>query len=255
MEEVYESLVKLDPTKAKGCDDIGPQLLKLCSTALCKPLHHLFSTSIDLSRIPLEWLVHSITPVFKSGDRSAVANYRPISCVSKVLERLVIFDFVHAQLTSVQFGFLPNRSALQQLLLFYNHVFCSLSSDRWDVIYLDFAKAFDTVPHKELLVKLHSIGINGKLWCWFQSYLSSRSQFVCINGSRSKVLRVVSGVPQGSVLGPLLFVIYVNDLPSVVRHSLMMLFADDAKCLMKVADVNHCEQLQDDLNSLMCWSE
>lgn len=148
-----------------------------------------------------------IKPVFKSGDRSDIRNYRPISLLSvtsKVLEKLVftrIVDFVQDQLSLSQFGFLPKCSTLQQLLIFLNTIMLSPTTD---VIYIDFSKAFDSVPHHELLLKLWHIGVTGQVWLWLKTYLSNRLQHVAINSAVSNPLRVISGVPQGSILGPLL---------------------------------------------------
>ena len=144
-----------------GCDGIGPRLLKHCALPLCQPLHHLFSLSLSQSYIPAEWRLHLIKPIFKSGDRSLVQNYRPISllCVcSKVLERIVfnhILNFVKERISKHQFGFMLHRSTLQQLLLLLNSIVeSSRKSLQTDLIYLDFKKAFDSVPHNELLLKL-----------------------------------------------------------------------------------------------------
>ena len=119
-----------------------------------------------------------------------------------------------------------------------------------DVLYLDLKKAFDSVPHNELLFKLWRIGVTGQLWSWFQGYLSNRHHFVQYNGADSACLPVVSGVPQGSVLGPLLFLIYIDDIPIAISYSSICLFADDAKIVKSVALENDCIRLQDDLNSI-----
>ena len=118
---------------------------------------------------------------------------------------------------------------MQQLLLMLNTIHST--NDQTDVVYLDFKKAFDSVPHKELLFKLRSLGISGKLWSWFESYLLNRYQCVKINNSLSHLLPVLSGIPQGSILGPLLFLIYVNDIPDIIKFCLLFLFADDTKCI------------------------
>ena len=123
-----------------------------------------------------------------------------------------------------------------------------------DVIFLDFTKAFDTVPHHQLLLKLRNIGITGKLWLWLKEYLLGRVHCVSIDGVKSGLLPVVSGVPQGSILGPLLFLVYVNDLPDYVIHSKLLLFADDAKCLKRIACSEDIAHLQEDLDSLNKWS-
>ena len=184
-------LSELDPAKAMGADGIGPKVLKLCAAALCEPLCHPWC-------IPFEWKVHCITPIHKSGDKSIVSNYRPIallSCVSKVLERLIydnIIDYVSPFISSCQFGFVHGRATLQQLLIFLLDIFHNIDDKlQTDAIYLDLCKAFDSVPHDKLLIKLYFMGITGELWVWFKEYLSSRSQCVSINGTRSNTPPVI----------------------------------------------------------------
>ena len=139
--------------------------------------------------------------------------------------------------------------------MFFNNVHETLHQDfQSDVIYLDFAKAFDSVPHNELLLKLRSVGVTDDLWHWFQNYLAGRQQCVSLGCSCSRMLPVVSGVPQGSILGPLMFLIYINDLASTPLRSHLFLFAYDAKCLQRIEDLSDCENLQQDLNSLCDWS-
>ena len=140
------------------CDGIGPRILKQYANILAKPLHHLFTISLNSCSIPYEWRIHTIVPVHKSGDKTQVTNYRPISllCItSKVLEQLVYnktISYISSFLSPQQFGFLKNRSTVQQLLLMLNTIHST--NDQTDVVYLDFKKAFDSVPHKELLFKL-----------------------------------------------------------------------------------------------------
>ena len=261
--EVFSALSSLDPAKSMGVDRIGSKILKQCASALYIPLHHLFSLSISNHAIPLEWKHHSITPIFKSGERSSVSNYRPVSllCIaSKVLERLIYnylskFIISNDIISQFQFGFLKYRSTTQQLLVFLDRVYHILNSnDACDVIYLDFKKAFDTVPHLELLSKIWNIGITGNVWLWIREYLTNRVQHVSINGCNSAILPVLSGVPQGSILGPLLFLIFINDLPQYVRYSLSLLFADDTKCLSPISSILDCQLLQSDLDQLSTWS-
>ena len=259
--DTYYALIGLNPSKAPGLDGIGPKVLRSCAVALCGPLHHLFNLSLKNSQIPSEWHLHRITPIFKSGDRSLVSNYRPISLlctVSKVLESLVydkVIDFLSCSLSTFQFGFLSGRSTLQQLLIFLSSLHENLDKKlQTDVIYLDFRKAFDTVPHDKLLAKLWSMGITGRLWLWFKAYLSSRHQSVSINGHLSDYLPVTSGVPQGSILGPMLFLTFINDLPSFVKSVNMVLFADDTKCFKTIRNNLDSSALQNDLDSLHQWS-
>ena len=172
-----------------------------------------------------------------------------------LLEKVVydnIVEYVTQSSSVYQFGFLRGRSTLQQLLLFFHKILTS--SSQTDVVYLDFKKAFDSVAHNELLVKLWKFGICGSLWLWTKAYLTNRLQYVAVGQSLSSALPVLSGVPQGSILGPLLFTIFVNDLPSSVSSSSIFLFADDAKCMMHVPSLSDCQLLQNDLTRLVEWT-
>ena len=257
-QDIFEELRSLQTSKAVGPDNIGPKVLNSCADSLTAPLHHLFSLSLANGVIPSDWKCHNIIPVYKSRDKSSVKNYRPISLlcnVSKVLERLVhnkLLDFYSDSISRHQFGFCKNKSTLQQLLLCFDDL-CS-DKKQTDSIYLDFSKAFDSVSHTKLLLKLWSAGITGDVWSWLRSYLSDRSQRVLVNNSLSCPLPVKSGVPQGSILGPLLFIIYVNDLCDKVENSTIFKFADDLKCFKAIHCITDSNQLQNDLNSLYGWS-
>ena len=214
--------------------------------------------SLNSHSIPGDWKQHTIIPVYKSGDKSTLKNYRPISLlcsISKLLESLIynkIIEFMRKSISCHQFGFQKHKSTLQQLLLYFNDL--CISKSPVDTIYLDFTKAFDSVSHNELLLKLWSIGINGNLWQWFACYLNNRIQCVSVNNCLSTPLPVISGVPQGSILGPLLFLIYINDLPLAVTSSKLLLFADDAKCYKTIHNLPDIHSLQLDLDSLTNWS-
>ncbi len=243
-----------------GPDNLHPHLLKLCADKIYDPITCLFNYIMNTQLIPQEWKIHKIIPVPKKGDLTLTKNYRPISLLSilsKVLERLVydkIIDFVKPKISSSQFGFLKHRSSLTQLLSSYSQVVDALNSgNSCNVVYLDLAKAFDKVPHKELLFKLWMLGITGNLWKWFQNYLVNRSHFVQFNASRSDALPVLSGVPQGSILGPLLFIIYINDMPNEISLSSIYVFADDTKLIKRQCTQDDLSILQSDLNNLLNW--
>ena len=206
--------------------------------------------------------MHLISPIFKSGDRSSIRNSRPISLlctISKVLEKIIynkIISFVSKSISPSQFGFRPKHSTVQQLLLFTNNLYESFSAKAHsDVIYLDFKKAFESVAHAELMMKLWTFGITGNLWRWFRAYLSARLQRVSINRCTSDLLPVLSGVPQGSILRPILFLIFVNDIPNTIENSQLYMFADDTKCHRSVSSTSDCYSLQNDLQQLSKWSQ
>ena len=237
--DVYFELTKLDTSKAMGIDN------------------HLFSLSLSHQCLPAELCIHSIVHVFKSGDRTSTIHYLPISLlctISLVLECLIynkVLAVASGRISSFQFGFTKNRSTVHQLLLFINQIFSSFGQT--DVIYIDFRKAFDSVPHNELLLKSWHFGITSNLWLWFKTYLTSRNQLVLVNHCFSTTLPVLSGVPQGSILGPLLFLIYAIDHLSTSSLSLL-LFADDTKCFNMVRSPSDSLVLQQDLTSLFNWS-
>ena len=175
-----------------------------------------------------------------------------ISCDEYIIHEKVTKS-ISSRISTSQFGFMKGRSTLQQLLIFLKDIY--EHKTQTDVIYLDFSKAFDRVPHNELLLKLWQIGITGNLWWWFKSYLYNRYQCVRLNGSYSTLLPVLSGVPQGSIFGPLLFLVFINDLYLSIHHSNALSFADDTKCYKLIFELLDSIKLQDDLNSLFDWSQ
>lgn len=261
-EEVLGTLLKLDTSKATGPDGIPSRILKETAREIAPSLTQLFNRSLSCGEIPDEWKLANIVPVHKKGDKSHVENYRPISLlsiISKVLERCVLrnmrFNLLQL-INSSQHGFIPGKSCTTQLLEVFDYIGSLLDGGKQtDVIYMDMSKAFDKVDHKVLIDKLRNcFGISGKLLRWFESYLLNRKQRVTVLGATSSAKSVLSGVPQGSILGPILFLLYVNDLPDAVEHSKIASFADDTKLFKQIDSTADASLLQSDLSSLENWS-
>ena len=259
---IYEKLSKLDINKGPGPDGLSPYLIKHCSFLLSRPLFHIFNLSLKNGIFPAYWKSSFITPILKSGDNSQVKNYRPItilSCIPKVFESHVC-DYLSASLKGCfinnQFGFLSGRSTELNILTFADFILESMEEGyQVHAIYTDFTKAFDRVSHNILISKLQTLGIQGNLLEWLSSYLTGRTQTVRVQGFLSKEIKVPSGVPQGSHLGPLLFNIYVNDIATCFVFSLFLMFADDLKLYIKIKNNEDCIKLQADLDRLSHWCD
>lgn len=262
---VKEKICKLRPYSTPGADKITSKLLIDHSDILAEPLAHIFNLSMSSGIVPQDWREANVTPIFKKGSKSKAENYRPVSLTSipcKVMESIikdkVVSHLIDNQLIhNSQHGFLSNKSCTTNLLEFLEVISSSLDDGvPMDLIYLDFSKAFDKVPKNRLLLKMKSVGIDGRILNWIGSWLSNRRQRVVINGCHSEWKDVLSGVPQGSVLGPLAFLIYINDLDSCTKLvSVMRKFADDTKAGHKV--INDCdrETLQQCINDLLEWAD
>ena len=261
--EVLNLLVKLNTAKSPGPDGIHNKVLFELRDILCSPLTCFFNLSLEHGTVPKCWKEANVTPLFKKGNKHAAENYRPVSLTStvcKLMETIIkkkVMAYMEGNnLFSVhQHGFRSGHSCVTQLLEVIEIWSKAIDEkDNIDVIYLDFRKAFDSVPFERLLVKLKAYGICGNVLNWIKSFLNDRRQRVIINGTTSEWADVVSGVPQGSVLGPALFLLYINDLPDTVKN-LVKIFADDTKLFAVANNEEDCASIQTDLNSLSEWSQ
>ena len=255
---VKKELGRLNCFKSTGPDGIHPKLFKSLSDdpRFVNAIVMLFRKCTDLGTLPKVWKTANVTALFKSGSKKLPSNYRPVSltCVlCKVYEQIIrsnIVEFLESKITKDQHGFMKNKSCLTNLLETFDCIIDLLESDvPVDLIYFDFSKAFDRVPHYRLLYKLENLGIKGSLLNVIKDFLTDRTFKVSVDGKFSTIKNILSGIPQGSVLGPLLFLIYINDLPNCVS-SLVKLFADDLKLIANAQDKSLVEK---DLRSLEHW--
>ena len=262
VEMVQYELKKLNINKSCGPDEIHPRLLTELSSHISKPIAFLLNKTIEYGKIPNDWKRAYVSPIFKKGARNRAGNYRPIcltSVVCKIMERFIKEEIMNhvtnnKLLSTKQYGFISGRSTTTQLLRYLDECINNIvDGGVVDTIYLDFAKAFDTIPHRRLLGKLDSYGIRGSILNWIKVFLIERSQVVKVNHTESEPTSVLSGIPQGSVLGPVLFVLYINDLPETVKSDIL-LFADDTKIMRTITTREDACTLQNDIDSLQHWS-
>ena len=262
--QMMKELESLGVNKSPGPDEIHPRVLKELATQLSRPLTYLFNRTIMAGKIPSAWKTAEVKPIFKKGDKFSPGNYRPVSLTSVVCK---IFEkFIRDQLCAHfndnnllakdQFGFTKGRSCITQLLVTMSDWVGSLEDgESIDAVYLDLQKAFDTVSHDHLLHKLKVYGVGGRLWKWIEDFLKGRSQKVNINGIKSEVILVTSGVPQGSVLGPILFLYFINDLPECVDCN-VKIFADDTKAYSSVNEnIESKFKVQNCIDNLVTWAD
>ena len=258
--EVMTALESLAVDTSPGPDGIHPMFAKLCKDTLAFPLCLLFYKSISEGVFPSMWKDSFITPIFKSGDKTDVRNYRPITILSvfpKIFD-LIVFNkisaHIHSQIIDKQHGFMPKRSTVTNLSIFVEHVIQSFAlNSETHAIYMDIVKAFDSVNFDLLLIKLRAFGLNEGMIKWFRSYLYGRKQRVKIRNFRSFVIFVLSGVPQGSHLGPLLFLVFVNDISDVIRFASFLLFADDFKMYFRIDSKTDVANFSEDLLRVVTW--
>ena len=261
-EAISKHLKKLNISKASGPDGINARILNELADEIAPALKILFDSSMKEGALPYQWKEANVIALFKKGSKRSPNNYRPVSLTAiccKINEKIIrdaIVDCLEPNgLINVnQHGFRSGRSCCTQLLEVME--MWTRWHDRgipWDAVYTDFSKAFDSVPHERLLLKLNAIGIRGKVLQWIKSFLSDRKQRVILGKEKSGWLSVTSGIPQGSVLGPILFTIFINDMPDVVKSSIK-LFADDTKIFKAIESVEDISTIQEDINNLQQWS-
>lgn len=258
-DDVAKAIRKLKNKATAGDDQVPSFLIRDCSAVFLLPLKIIFNLSLQSATYPSAWKIARVCPVFKSGDVKDVANYRPISILnnfSKVFESVIynnINPHILNSISDCQHGFVSRRSTVTNLICISQYLREVVDRrGQVDVIYTDLAKAFDRLDHAILLQKLLSFGFSPRLLEFFRSYLCDRSFYVCYNGYASSSRSVTSGVPQGSLLGPLLFIVFANDITSVINCKIL-LFADDVKLFSSVSSQDSCTFLQNNLNRLVEW--
>ena len=258
---VYKLLDSINPNKAQGPDELPARVLKETASEITPILTEIYNKSLQTGIVPDDWRNANISPIFKKGEKHIAGNYRPVSLTSiccKHMEHILVKHILehldnHSILKDCQHGFRSRRSCETQLVTFVQELVDTMpGGGQTDVILMDFSKAFDKVPHQRLLRKLHHYGIRGDVLRWTENFLAQRKQRVILDGTTSEYAHVRSGVPQGTVLGPLLFLVYINDLPDSAK-SKVRLFADDAVLYRQINSRADCETLQRDLDSLLDW--
>lgn len=257
--DMLDALIHINHNTAAGPDRLPAIFLKNCSKSLALPLARLFNWSLDSGTFPTSWKSSFVKPIFKSGKRNDICNYRGIaklSAIPKLFEKMVC-DQIYGQCNNFilenQHGFIKGKSTSTNLLEFTSHVISQMELGyQIDSVYTDFSKAFDKVSHQIMTYKLHRYGFEPNLVKWINSYLSDRFQIIKMDSYLSKRFPVLSGVPQGSHLGPLLFAVLINDIVNVIKSN-VLLYADDMKIYRDISSTSDCLVLQSDMDRISEW--
>lgn len=256
---ITSAITCLNQNKTNSPDKIPPIFYKNTTVNVLTPLRIIFNNSLRRNVFPSQWKISFITPIHKSGDKSEILNYRPISIIStisKIFEKIMynhLSELTKNCFASQQHGFMNGKSTITNLAEYVNFLSISIpGGGQVDSIYTDFEKAFDKIDHRVLINKLNNFPISNCIKSWLLSFPSQRKQIVCLYGNKSRPIFPTSSVPQGGVLSTLLFAMFINDLPSLLK-SQCLLFADDLKIFIKINTINDCIQLQKDLDALTHW--
>lgn len=261
--EIMQIIKKLKPKTSCGFDEISSKLIKNSSMIIAAPLAHVINLSLLNGIVPTQMKIAKVIPTYKNNENNLLKNYRPISLLptfSKILEKIVykrLYMFLqkYELLYDSQYGFRKNLSTELAILEFQNRIIRSLENQNYTLgLFLDLSKAFDTLQHNILLNKLEHYGIRGNALNWFKSYLTGREQYVSYQGVNSERISILCGVPQGSVLGPLLFLIYTNDLHNISNYGKYILFADDTNIIFNDTNLqNLARNVTNELNEIGKW--
>jgi hypothetical protein len=262
-DEVIKIITKFDQNKSPGHDDIGNFIVKQVAKQISEPLANIFNLSLSTGNVPEQLKIAKVIPIYKKEDAEIFSNYRPVSvlpCFSKILERLVFnrcIDFINENnlLNEKQFGFRPNHSTYMAIIELVDKVANAVDNNETTIgIFLDLSKAFDTINHDILLYKLEHYGFRGVVLQWFESYLNNRKQFVRYQMRDSDKKIIKCGVPQGSILGPLLFILYINDIVNTTSLLELILFADDTTLLFSHPDIaSKNDMINNELQEICNW--